>query len=115
MFHYRTLQTYVVPSENALTNPHPYQTRISIALAAPSEKNSCMHSNQLLIALVTHHSYLLSYGQTVLPMYRQAFGSKGFLEPCVSPIIPFVIFMNLSADGCTAAVQLNFIFLAMDA
>ena len=47
-----------------------------------------MHSHQLLIALITHQSYLLSYEHTVLPMYRQTFGSEEFPEPHVLPIIP---------------------------
>ena len=47
-----------------------------------------MHPYQLLIALIAHHSYLLSDEPTVLPMYTQAFGSEEFLEPNVAPIMP---------------------------
>ena len=142
LFHYRTLQAHIAPSKNAPTDSHLYQTRIYIALTAPP-KNTHMHSYQLLIALIAHYPYLLSYEHTVLPMYRQAFSLEEFLEPHVSPITPpswsiyhLVIFINLSADGCpflyicllyktltrhryismaTFSLHPNSIFLAMDA
>ena len=37
LLHCRTLQTHIAPSKNPTTDPHPYQTRIYIALTAPSK------------------------------------------------------------------------------
>ena len=66
-----------------------------------------MHLYQLLIALVTHRSYLLCYEHSSAYV-QTSFWFRGISRtPCITCYVAFwkqlllVIFMNLSANGCT--------------
>ena len=107
LLHYRTLRTHNFLSKNAPTDPHPYQTKIHVALFAPSKKTpSHFHTN--------YHLHWLR----ITPTYWVInFWFRGFFRlfsiTCGAAFLkyfPFVILMNLPT-----VIQPNFIFLTIDA